>query len=81
MTEITTRTVELDGKRIAYSSETEFLVQVGRGPRGAYTTRYRFVGDLPRAVLHYRGINIGRGYKKRLLAPSMNKPLLARATS
>ena len=81
MTEITTHTLLLDGLRVAYSSETEFLVQVGRGPRGSYTTRYRFVGNLPQAVLHYRAINIGRGYKKRLLAPSMNKPLLARATS
>ena len=25
------RTNELDGRRVAYSSETEFLVQVGRG--------------------------------------------------
>jgi hypothetical protein len=31
--------------------------------------------------MHYNCINIGRGYKKRLIAPSMNRPLLARAFS
>lgn len=70
----------IDGKNIAYTDQTEFLVQVGKG-RGAYATRYRFVGDLSQACLYYRGINIGLGYKKRLLAPGMNKPLLARAFS
>lgn len=74
-------TGELNGKRVAYSSETEFLVQVGRHARGSYTTRYRFVGDLRAAAFHYDSINVGRGYKKRLLAPSLNKPLLARQWS
>jgi hypothetical protein len=77
---ITTHTATLDGKPVGYSSQTEFLVQVGRY-RGAYKTRYRFVGDLAKACMYYRGINIGNGYKKRLIAPSMNKPLLARAFS
>lgn len=78
---IAVHTATLDGQQIAYCSKTEFLVQVGRGPRGAYKTRYRFEGNLAQAVAYYRGINIGNGYKKRLLAPSMNKPLLARAFS
>lgn len=77
---ITTHTATLDGKLVAYSSQTEFLVQVGRY-RGTYKTRYRFVGNLAQACMYYRGINIGNGYKKRLVAPSMNKPLLARAFS
>jgi len=78
---ITLYTAMLDGKSIAYSSQTEFLVQVGRGPRGAYKTKYRFVGNLTQACMYYRAINIGYGYKKRLIAPGMNEPLLARAYS
>lgn len=73
-------TATLDGKRICYSSETEFLVEVGRG-RSAYRTRYSFTGNLAQAVLYFNAINIGRGYKKRLRAPSFNKPVLARAFS
>ncbi len=72
----------LDGKRIAYSSETEFLVQVGRGTKGSYKTKYRIVGDLARAVMYYNGINIGNGYKKRLLMPSCTrKPVVEKQTA
>lgn len=74
------KTATLDGKRIAYTEDTEFLVQVGRG-KSAYVTRYAFKGHLHAAVLHYRGINIGRGYKKRLVMPAANRPVLARAFS
>lgn len=77
----TSNTIILDGKRIAYHTTTEFLVQVGRGPKGSYTTRYSFTGNLTQALMYYKSINIGRGYKKRLIAPSMNRPLLARAFS
>ena len=75
------KTVELDGKRIAYHDHTEFLVQVGKGPKGSYTTWYRITGNIHQAVLLYKGMNIGNGYKKRLLMPSSPNPLLARATS
>ena len=77
---ITLHTVTLDGKQIAFSSETEFLVQVGKG-KGAYKTRYRFVGNIGQAVGYYRGINIGNGHKKRLVSWAMNKPVLAREVS
>lgn len=77
MDDITLHTATLDGKRIAYSLETEFLVQVGRG-KGAYATRYSFKGNLGQAVFYYVGINIWNGYKKRLL---MNDKVLARAFS
>jgi hypothetical protein len=70
----------LDGKRIAYDEETEFLVQVGKG-RGSYSTRYRFTGDLAQAVFYYRGINVGNGFKKRLFVPTFNKPTLAKQFS
>lgn len=74
--------VELNGKRIAYSDQTEFLVQVGKGPKGSYKTSYSFTGNLPRAVMCYNAINIGNGYKKRLLMPSCSKnPVLAVARS
>ena len=71
---------ELDGKRIAYTDQTEFLVQVGKDKSG-YKTRYRFLGNLGQAVRYYNSINIGNGYKKRLLMPEANKPLLARQFS
>lgn len=74
------KTATLDGKRIAYTDDTIFEVQIGRG-KGAYATRYQFKGNLHQAVMHYRCINIGRGYKKRLVMPAANRPVLARALS
>jgi len=74
------KTIELDGKRIAYTDMTEFFVQVGRG-KGAYKTRYKITGNLSQAVWYYRCINVGNGYKKRLYVPTFNKPLLARQFS
>jgi hypothetical protein len=74
------KTATLDGKPVAYTDETKFLVEVGRYS-GAYRTRYVITGNLAQAVLYFNGINIGRGYKKRLRAPSFNKPVLARAFS
>lgn len=71
------KTCTLDGKHIAYHSDTLFLVQVGKG-RGSYRTRYTIRGNIAQALMYYQGINIGNGYKKRLLVPSFNKPLLAR---
>jgi hypothetical protein len=73
-------TATIDGKRICYTRDTEFLVQVGKG-RGAYQTRHRYFGNLSEAVFDYRCINIGNGYKKRLFVPSFNKPTLARYLS
>lgn len=69
--------ITIDGKRMAYTNQTEFLVQVGKN-RSAYRTRYRFVGDIHQAAKYYRAINVGLGYKKRLYAPSMNVPTIAK---
>jgi hypothetical protein len=48
-----------------------FLVQVGRDTRksrGSYKTRYSFAESSPsRALLYYYSINVGNGYKKRLV--------------
>lgn len=74
------KTATLDGNRIIYTDDTVFEVQVGYKNR-AYTTRYAFKGNLHQAVSYYRCINIGRGYKKRLLMPGARKPVLARQFS
>lgn len=74
------KTATLDGNKIIYTDDTVFEVQVGHKNR-AYQTRYSFRGNLHQAVLYFRSINIGRGYKKRLLMPGARKPVLARAFS
>ncbi len=80
--EVQQKVSELNGKKIAYSSETEFVVQIGRGSKGSYKTRYVFKGELGKAVFYYDSINIGRGYKKRLLMPSDSRnPALSKQTS
>lgn len=73
--------VELNGKQIEYTSNTTFVVQSGKGS-SSYDNRYTFTGDLHKAVFYYNCINIGNGYKKRLLmlAPDGRK-VLARSFS
>lgn len=68
-------------RRIAYTNKTQFLVEVGKGNKGSYKVRFNVIGDLGRAVMLYNGINVGNGYKKRLRAPSFNKPILSRQGS
>lgn len=79
-TPITIHFCTLDDKRVAYSSQTEFLVQIGRY-RGAYKTRYRFTGNIYQALAYYNGLNVGNGYKKRLYVPSFNRKTLAKQFS
>ena len=67
---------ELDGKKVAYSEDTDFLVQIGKG-KGSYKTRWSFKGNLAQAVMYYNGLNVGYGYKKRLFMPSSKNPVLA----
>jgi len=58
----------VDGEKWAFSDETEFLIQVGKGRRGSYKTRYSFKGNqFNQVCMYYRVINIGNGYKKRLV--------------
>ena len=47
----------------------KYVVQIGKGAKGSYRTRYA-VDSLGQADLLYRGINIGNGYKKRLVDTS-----------
>lgn len=75
-------TIELDGKKIAFASNTEFLIQVGKGNKGSYKTRLKFLGsDFTNGFMNYQGINIGNGYKKRLVSFNMNKPVIAKQLS
>lgn len=74
------KTAELNGNKVAFSSETEFLVQI-RSRKGKYKTKYSFRGNLAQAVFYYNCINIGNGYCKRLLMPSSKKPVLAKQMS
>lgn len=75
------KTANLNNRPIAFTNETEFLVQLGRG-KSKYRTKYRIVGNLAQAVNYYNGLNVGYGYKKRLLMPSCSKrPVLARQFS
>jgi len=71
------KTVRLDGKYIAYTDETEFLVQMGMN-QGSFKSVRRFVGDIHAAAKYYQALKVREGYKKRLFAPSFNKPVLAR---
>jgi len=48
------------------SSDHIYHVQVGRGKKGAYATRYSF-DSLNRACFWFSCINVGYGYKKRLI--------------
>lgn len=76
------KTATLDGKKIAYHESTDFLVQVGKGSKGSYKTRYKIAGNFGQAFLYYQGINIGNGFKKRLYMPLCSKnPTIARAAS
>ena len=67
-------TQELNGKKIVYSPETMFYVEVGKG-KSSYKPRTSVKGNLAQAVMYFRCINIGNGYKKRLL---MNDKVIAR---
>lgn len=80
MDNIILKTATLDGKHIAYHNFTEFRVQVGRG-KSTYKDRYLIIGNLGQAVMYFRGINIGNGYKKRLVCWEFKKPVIARQFS
>lgn len=68
----------MNGTMIAYCSGTVFCVQVGKGNKAGYKTRYTFKGNFDKARFYYESINIGRGYKKRLV---MSGKVLAKEAS
>jgi hypothetical protein len=79
----TLKVTTLNGKPIGYSDDTEFVVQISRNrnAKSSYQNRYIIKGDLGKAVFYYNWINIGLGYRKRLLMPSAKKSILARQSS
>lgn len=71
----------LNGKSIIFHKKNVILIQVGKGKQ-TYKTRYSFTAnEFSNCVMLYNGINIGNGYKKRLVCNELNKPLLARVIS
>jgi hypothetical protein len=59
------KTVNIDGKDYTYSESDVWKVEVGKGSKGAYHSRYTL--DNPRqGVWYFNCINIGNGFKKRL---------------
>jgi hypothetical protein len=69
--------ITINNKTFQCNDETHFCIQVGKG-KSAYKDRYLFVGDLNKALFYYRCINIGYGYKKRLM---IDKKVVSRAFS
>lgn len=70
-------TLDLQPPRIIWQ------VQVSRSPttKSAYKNKYT-LDKAAQAILYYHGINIGRGYKKRLIKIEGSKRLVvARAAS
>ena len=74
------KTIKIDGRSVCYHDNTIFNVQVGKG-KSTYKTRYSFKGNIKQAAFYYACINIGNGYKKRLVMCGANKPVLLRDMS
>lgn len=74
-------TVNIDGKDWSYNVGDRWKVEVGKGEKGKYHSRYTL--DTPHMAMRYfNAINIGRGFKKRLsLVQNGKKVTVAKATS
>ena len=70
-------TSELDGKKIAYTNETLFEIQLSKN-KGKYYSVLSYKGTFGRAITHYNGINVKAPWNKRLVSWNMNKPIIAR---
>lgn len=75
------KTVNIDGKDFVYNAGDVWKVEVGKGEKGGYHSRYTL--DTPHsAMFYFNGINIGRGFKKRLsLIQNGKKVTVAKSTS
>jgi hypothetical protein len=60
-----------------YMDDEVFQVQVARN-RSAYATAYSFTGNAQAAIAYYKAINVGNGYKKRLM---LSNTVIARCAS
>lgn len=65
-------TAKINGRSIAYSELARFCVQTGRH-KSAYRTKASFgAAGLEQAIMNYKMLNIGNGYKKRLVLLDKN---------
>ena len=71
------KTVEIDGRKVSYTDGTKFEVQIGKND-SSYKTLASYNGSPQRAMIHFNGLNVHSGYKKRLYSADMNIPVLAR---
>jgi len=72
---------DLDGKKIKFHHSNIIKVELGKG-KSSYKTKWSFEAkQFSNAVFYFNCLNIGNGYKKRLVCNELNKPLLARAFS
>ena len=61
------RQATINGELFEYDDEkATFIVQSVKGDH-KFKDRYSFKGDLGQAIKYYRCINIGNGYKKRII--------------
>lgn len=70
MSQIKLMTAMVNGERIAFSSETDFVVQVSRSThrKSSFKTVASFKGaEFQNMASHFQGINIGNGQRKRVL--------------
>lgn len=68
---------EINGRKIAYHSGTEFVIQVCQKGH-EYKERLRIRGDFLRAYFHYSGINLDANHSKRLIMIGSHRPILAK---
>ena len=75
------QTINIDGKEWIYGADDFWLVEVGKGPKGGYQSRYCM--ETPHSGMwYYNCINIGNGHKKRLsLVTGGKKVTVARSAS
>lgn len=71
----------LDGNPVIFHHTAIIEIQTGKG-KGRYKTKYQFnAAEFGRAIFQYNCINIGNGFKKRLLCRTLNNQILARTIS
>lgn len=58
--------VGLNNKEHTVNAHSLIQVQLGKN-RSAYRTKWSFIGEAAKAVKYYRCLNVGYGYKKRLV--------------
>lgn len=69
---------ELDGKKVSFHKDNIIEVHTGKISSHRYSKKWQFTPkEFSKAMIHYNGLNIGNGFKKRLICYQLQKPLLA----